>query len=565
MPLPNISLNPNLTIKDGLEVSLHEGATQKVPSPQATRRSSVVGKRKAHRNRSKKRRKTRRPSVGTDASPFVFYPTPHPEQQKGYTYILNHTELVPLLPEAPNPVFWNLEMLKNMDHNSIELKEEISDNSMKNKKKEQVSHLKERKRKPPHKENNRRSSTFDFDMTEFKNTKNMKQVLDPYKKHPVPTNKWTSDRISYDGRKQIHSIVKGEKGRRYLVVGNDRYPIVPNKVKMPSSVGNHRTQSYVKRENNLNNKKKQMSTRNMNAHNPKNKRLTTIKSGLDKGGISGLFPEVEYGFIPTAAYKKAVDSYSRKPVFQDPQRFPGTKGGKHLQKKQTVSLSSTNVLTKPRLNYFDSKINESQANKASDTNMNNLKIMEYFRNKYKERTAMKTKLNSQTKAEKSSHSKGITIHVEPKFLKGSQGHQMAERRSFKESNLQALKGSYKESDVQGLKGINRESDGLKGPYKESAIQGLKIPYRKSDLQGLKGSYKKSVRTSEKITPHRGRPETGGTSGEGEEKVYVVYPASSIHDATSGPRVGRSRTSVFRGKDHGKGTQWGYWTQLPGDK
>ena len=29
-----------------------------------------------------------------------------------YTYILNHTELVPLQPEAPEPVFWNEKALK---------------------------------------------------------------------------------------------------------------------------------------------------------------------------------------------------------------------------------------------------------------------------------------------------------------------------------------------------------------------------------------------------------------------------------------------------------------------
>ena len=150
VPLPNISQNPNVTIKEGLEASLEElerpgghrhksGLTpptkkaaelfvRKIP-PDATgvlrnseneRKFRREKKKKLESNptpKKKKRLSTKKKSrrdkeISKTSLKPPFYPTPRPDQQKEYTYILNHTELVPIEPEAPEPIFWNKEALK---------------------------------------------------------------------------------------------------------------------------------------------------------------------------------------------------------------------------------------------------------------------------------------------------------------------------------------------------------------------------------------------------------------------------------------------------------------------
>ena len=150
VPLPNISPAQNVTIKEGLEASLQDlerpgGHNNGNLTPPPTKTASVPNvrkmppvatnvlgnskeERKFRREKKKKqesstklkkkkrlstKKKSRREKVtaSTTTKP-PFYPTPRPDQQKEYTYILNHTELVPIEPEAPEPIFWNEEALK---------------------------------------------------------------------------------------------------------------------------------------------------------------------------------------------------------------------------------------------------------------------------------------------------------------------------------------------------------------------------------------------------------------------------------------------------------------------
>ena len=157
VPLPNISQRKDLTIKEGLEASL-EGAQRpggqktiltlplakgnsfkkSLTSP-PTKDTSFTDKRKIppiandiqlrnlndekkFRREKKKKMKSQAKTkkkysleakeTGSTTTRAPFYPTPRPDQQKEYTYILNHTQLVPIEPEAPEPIFWNEEAVK---------------------------------------------------------------------------------------------------------------------------------------------------------------------------------------------------------------------------------------------------------------------------------------------------------------------------------------------------------------------------------------------------------------------------------------------------------------------
>ena len=157
VPLPNISQRRDLTIKEGLEASL-EGAQRpggqktiltlplakgnsfktSLTSP-PTKDTSFTDKKKIppiandiqlknskeekrFRREKKKKMKSQAKAkkkyslqakeTGSTTTRAPFYPTPRPDQQKEYTYIVNHTQLVPIEPEAPEPIFWNEEAVK---------------------------------------------------------------------------------------------------------------------------------------------------------------------------------------------------------------------------------------------------------------------------------------------------------------------------------------------------------------------------------------------------------------------------------------------------------------------
>ena len=585
VPLPNINPNQDVTIKEGLEASLqdlqrpgvHKGDltpptkrasvtnVRKIP-PAATdvlgnskeerkfRRekkkkpeSSAKSKKKKRLSTKKKSRRDKATTPRTTKPPF--YPTPRPDQQKEYTYILNHTELVAIEPEAPEPIFWNEEALK------LKILGERGYRGKNKGRRRKTVHPKPLKTKSEHvtEENNLKSVTFrrqplgeDFGMR-YQTI----EGTDNYR-YPIAGSKKTGlDKESYIKSKRTHLNFGQKTKTRNSILGwgddyssiikKDKYPSVDEKnrrrtssYKEPYKLGKNRRSSYFEHED-----------RNdaFYERQPETKRYLPREStkfmgfqresprivGLQRESprIAGFQREsqrtvgsqadpdpdhIEYGFVPSPAPRSTLSLSGKE---------PGLRSKQLVQNSRIRNLDSTKAY-KPRRTTkrktHEKVVSLGQPKMAKDkskSSINDMKLLDYYRSEY---SLDGGKLTSSYNANASER---------PIKWKAKKYYNTRPRQEDRSNN-----GAFSSSLDEGhfLKGFN-------------SIKTTKPSTRRS--------YYDPVRTNpihvDKFVSH-------SSTGEGvEENVYIVYPDQTFPDRldttgivfpeTPTMRTGRTSTKV----------------------
>ena len=581
VPLPNISLTSSRTIKDGLEATLGDSKDVAHLTP-AIRRLSVVEdhqqkkmkvnkmflgntKRKAseiktHKKpkkvrskaltKSKKKRKYNKArTITTESTPFVFYPTPHPDQQKSYTYILNHTELVPLQPEAPEPIFWNEKALKlkvlgesaNQEYNGFS-----KTSNTKPKEKDYKKIMMPGTQKPKLQQSNRRSSLI------------QKETW------PGQKNKWRYSKVTKEHELILPKRnVKGiERGKVYGLRTKERYPVIqsenkPSLLRYGNAMGsNMYTEKGVKKltktfsnQPRYEGQKKGtlFSTRTPNPVRTTSFPTKSMRRQVGREMVEAFqktpFPSVEYGFVPSPASRSSLESKRRNSIGSSQKKLIGAKtyptldGNVSKRSRPTKRTQFSHTPTTKKT--YRIKDNLERYLKST----NDMKLLDYFRNEYsipKERSKSDVSLSR-------------------KELLGIPRNMSSGKSSGRKSSLKV-----KASDETLISSINHSDDGL-------FMTGYSVSPKKAEYKNIPPR-----RTSKVKYENKDATSIHGSSGD--EKVYIVYPDSSKGSHLTGEqetyfniqllqghRTGRTSTKVFRGGgEKGSEPSWGYFTAQPGD-
>jgi hypothetical protein len=489
VPLPNIAVAANVTIRDGLEASL-QGDDMEQEQPLTPRQNSIdeVDKKKKKRPwrpiKKKIRRRYKKRSNSTTESPsFVFYPTPHPAKQKGYTYILNHTELVPLQPEAPEPVFWNNKALKwnNFGERGKSTHDEQQYSKLQNED-ARVRFLSPKGGRHKSGQSNRRSSVFESNA------------------RPVHRKEWRYDAAKQDlsttekQHKKERRMPGLEKGRRYLL-NKEGHPILRGDIRKAlkekllairrkrGQVGQHRLSTFGTKQRNLGLVKENRNLfRTLDSFQKVNRRDDVNKRYIPKATHPELIPYVEYGFVPSPASKSTLRSHNSKASKE--------KERSYRYKSLQPSITKTNHILRLR-GKGEGKNWPKNKYKSS---MNDMKILDYYRNEYSS--------SDQNSKPSPIYLPKESVNMDLKQIKTSNVKQ-------KEYPLTLKRSKYEENTITP---IDLYDD---------------VIFKNSNDRGRSKGYKTHSMGKARSDQLQRNPVVHSNSEHvGEEDVYIVYPDSS---------------------------------------
>ena len=588
VPLPNISPSQNVTIKEGLEASLQDlqrpgghkadltpptkrASVPKIPQVATNALSNSKEERKFRREKKKKpessskskkkkrlstKKKSRKDKAATPTtSKPPFYPTPRPDQQKEYTYILNHTELVSIEPEAPEPIFWNKEVLKlkilgdrrsNVGSKNkgrrrktvrpVSLKtksERVTEEDVKNNLKSVTF-----RRQPLGEEFGMRYQTIeDTDSSNYLIAGSKKEGLD--KEDYIKSKRTFPSFGSSVGRAKTRNSILGWGDDHSSIIKKDKYPSIVGKNRRMTPTygetykqGQNRRSSYFEQEDRNDaaafHERRPDTKRYLSRGSTKfmgfrqeSPRIVGLQWESPKiGGFQRHIPKtigfqadpdhIEYGFVPSPASRSSLESSGKTKEF-------GLKSKKRVQNSRIRNLDSTKAY-KPRRTSkrktHEKVVSLGQPNMVGDmSKSNDMKLLDYYRSEYSLEGGKATSSYKPNASEK------------PIKWKSKKFYNTRPRQEDPSNN-----GVFSSSLDEGhfLKGFN-------------SIKTVKPTTRRL-------SYYDPVRTSpihvDKFVSH-------SSTGEGvEENVYIVYPDQTFPDATDfvfpdtpSMRTGRTSSKV----------------------
>ena len=631
MPLPNIGIKNNITIKDGLEAKL--GDNVKMPDGKltpASRRMYTDNEKPKPKEtqktkpKSKQRRRYRKrkpiTTTTTAAPPYVFYPTPHPDQQRGYTYILNNTQLVPLQPEAPEPVFWNKELLESLNVESILEEKDFSHKG--NEKVTLTMENNEKNVKPQHflkdlPKNKRKASKQYATRRSFSDTKD--EVF-----HNKYTNRMDQEkRMNYLMRTKDVPKIRNVDHDRYV---HDQFKSVPTRKRKRKDSN---FQEKAKRTNtdfeNIGYKshqvyesypahktKKQYRSKKTDGINQV-KKPSHEKNNLKKGVLPSLrreisVPDVEYGFVPSQTSMGLRDRFVPAQISNARRKYKPLPSPESYT-VDTKTVSKLDNLEQPlRSNHSKRGLEKPQKAKSlrdkfsSQQISNNRKKYNYVEKN------MNTKLNQFQKSRPVHLKKDLARHDQQKrkykmATKRKQDMKSTSRLNV-ENRLDYFRSEYSVANKESTPTETAPQYLSNDPFKTKQIKvkrfqrkGQKVAkpeitkgpdvlgeFRKKWQRAEERFHQEPVPTersqslSSSTARHLEKLVQSPPSGGAEEKVYIVYPDTSGHSAgwatMSGScanfliagiglgefdnwkRKGRTSTKVFRGE--GKGETGPQW-------